>query len=357
MFKKGSLKGILSFMMVLALVLLAVSVIGCGPEEEAQNGEPAPDPEPEKFSWRLQVAYSPGSVEYQLMDVFVDRVRERSEGRLDIQYFSGGTLIPVDDMLTATGKGTIEAILATGLYWTGVIPVANIEAGLPFLYSGDINKAKELIYEGGLIDIFREAYAEHNVYLLGLHSWSGYPPLKSAKPVRTLADLEGLKVRIIGGFAELLDLKGASTTWIPAGELYMALKLGTVDAVGYSVDAIRGMGLKEVMNYLIMPPLADHAFGHILINTDAWNALPEDLQKIVREAEEELSLLIYRQFAGEWQVVIDMAEELGYEVITLPDADVEKLKQAAVEVWDNAAAKDDFSARAIRLVKDFYGID
>lgn len=336
----------------LVILMMSLFIVACPPAVE-------PDPvlpEPEKVTWRMIVAYAPGSIEYRAMDEFAARIYDRSEGMFEIEYFSGGVIVPVLETLTAVGRGTVEGMIATGAYWRGKIPVGDVELGLPFAFSGPLEQVEELIYEHGLIEIFREAYAEHNAYLVGVHSWSGYPALKSRVPIRTLADFRGVKARAIGAFAPLLVRAGATSVWIPGPELYMALKLGTIDVAGYSIDAVRGKKFYEVMDYLIMPPLAEHSFGHIIVNMDAWNALPDHLKEIFREAEEEYSLLVYREFAMEWAVAIDVAEALGYEVITLPPADVAQFRQWAMEIWDELAARDARSARAIEIIKDFYGI-
>jgi TRAP-type mannitol/chloroaromatic compound transport system substrate-binding protein len=315
----------------------------------------------EIFRWRLQVAYAPGTVEYEAMSIFVDRIREKSEGRLIIEYFPGGALVPILDQMTHVGKGTIEAGLACGLYWPGIIPVATVESGMPFQYSGPWEEVLYLLHEfedGRLMEIYREAYAKHNVYLVGLHTWLGYPPMKSAIPIRTIADLEGAKVRVIGEFATLMAKAGAGTMWIPAGELYMALALGTVDIAMYSVDGVIGLGLHEVMNYLILPTLAQHATGHIKVNMDAWNALPEDLRQIFREAEQYIGRVIYEGFREMWEETIARADELAYEVIWLPDEEVEKLRRLAIEhVWPAVAARDELASEAISLIKRFYEIE
>jgi len=57
-----------------------------------------------------------------------------------------------------------------------------------------------------------------------------------------------------------------------------------------------------------------------------------------------------------WTAIIQQAAPLGYEVLTMPDSEVEKMKQIGAEQWEDYAVKDDYCARAIRIAKDFYGI-
>lgn len=333
---------------VIAALLLPVILAACA--------APAP-PGPEKLTWRIQCAYPPGDISHDQLTVFADRVYERTEGRLKIDIFSADAIVPVDNMLPALGKGVFEMLHASGGYWEGIIPVGALDSGIPFQYRGfgTLENITELFYEAGLIEIFREAYAEHNAYYLGFDSYHAYPVIGSTVPIRSIEDFKGLKVRGFGPWLEFFGKLGASTVWLPGPELYMAVKLGTIDVVTWSIDLIISMKLHEVIDYLILPPLADHAVSHILVNMDSWEALPDDIKQVVTEVQHEYGTLVYSLYDAEWKTVLGMGEALGYEVITLPDADVKEMEQLSLPMWDEFAAKDDYSARAIALLKDFYG--
>jgi len=322
---------------------------------------PAPAPAPvvgeEKFTWTLQSAYPWGDYSMDCLPKFAARVGELSGGRLKIDTLPGGSIVPVDETLTALGAGVFEVTTSSGGYWEGDIPVGSIEEGLPFLYRGfGTLEQLDAIMAYGLTDLYREVYAEWNAYYIGHFSYHAYPAIMSKIPIRSLGDWEGVKIRAYGPWMDFFGRLGANPTWMPGAELYMAMKLGTIDVATYDCFGPIGFKLHEVMNYLILPPFADHAISNMLVNMDAWNALPEDLKQIFYEAYQEYAVETYYGYDEYWAAIVQQASALGYEVLTLPDSDVEKMKLIAAEQWEDYAAKDDYSARAIRLAKDFYGI-
>lgn len=333
----------------LALVLsLSVLMAACA--------APAPEAE-EKFTWTLQSAYPWGDYSMDCLPKFAARVGELSGGRLKIDCLPGGSIVPVDETLSALGKGVFEITTSSGGYWEGDIPVGSIEEGLPFLYRG-FGKLDELdaIMASGLTDLYREVYAEWDAYYIGHFSYHAYPCIMSKLPIRSLDDWKGVKIRAYGPWMDFLGRLGANATWMPGAELYMAMKLGTIDVATYDCFGPIGFKLHEVMDYLIMPPFADHAISNMLVNMDAWNALPEDLKQVFYEAYEEYAVETYFGYDEYWTSDINQAAALGYEVITLPDSDVDIMKEIAAVQWEDYAVKDDYCARAVRIAKDFYGI-
>jgi len=314
-----------------------------------------------KINWRLQCAYAAADIEYIVLKPFLAKFHERAKGRMEIKTFTGGTIVPEDQQLTACGKGVIEISHASGGYWRGMIPVGDVEFGLPYLYSGDLEKVTNLIYkykDGAIIKTLREAYAKFGVYHLGVHTVGPTYFLMSTKPIRSIADYKGKKIRISGSYMDMVKLLGASPTWLPGGEIYMALKLGTIDAAGWSAEAIRGYKWYEVAKYLILPTMNDHIFSQFLINTKAWKALPDDLKKIFEDTYHEVYIpTLYGEYMKEWDLVYAEQEKMGLEICRLPDADVAKIKKIAVDtIWKKAAAKDAYSAKVLQLIKDYYGI-
>lgn len=337
---------------VIMALLFSAMAVGC----------PAPAPPPvEEFTWRHQCAYGTADCEYITLEPFTKAIYEKTGGRLDIKYFPGEAIVPTEELLSATAEGVVDVCHAAGGYWKGIVPIANIEQGLPYFYRGHgtLDTWKELIYELGLADLFREGYAEQGVYYVGSHSYDSYPIVVSAVPIHTLADYEGLKIRASGAPSDVFAHFGASVTWMPGAELYMALKLGTMDAVTWSCEGLIGYKWYEVANYLIRPEMLDHSNSHFLVNMDSWNALPEDIQEIYMAAYHDIYIpQLYLLYMAEWKMIYTMEGILPYEIITLPDEDVAKMQKFAIEeMWDVEAAKGPLCAEAIRIGKAFYGID
>lgn len=309
------------------------------------------------FKWRVQSAFSRGDFSADLLPSFAEEVKKKSDGRLQLSTFYAGDLVPTEDTLTATTRGVIEMSQGCGALWQGVEPILGLVAGAPFMYKGTLEEVEALIEKTGLYSQFAAAYDRQNCHLLGIHTYGPYPAIVSNKPIRGLSDFKGLKVRAILANADLMKELGAAPGYIPGGEIYMALKLGTFDAATYSIDAIRGFKWHEVIKYYLLPYWTDYYFGEIIVNKKAWESLPPDLQKILEEAMVNFGNANKEIYEKEKQTILDMQKELGYEVVTLPDDDVAKIRQIALEkVWPNEAKKNEELGKAYKSIMEYLKI-
>ena len=339
---------------VIATLLLPVILAACA--------APAPTG-PEKVTWRHQCAYDTADKEYIALGNFFDAITLATGGNFDIESFPGETIVPTEELLSATAEGVVEVCHAAGGYWKGVVPVANIEQGLPGQYTGTLEEWHELQYDYApdgrtLEDIYREAYAKQGVFHLGGHSYNGYPSIFSTVPIRTLSDYEGIIVRVSGAPGKVFEALGASVTWLPGAELYMALKLGTIDVACWSCEGLIGYKWYEICKYVINPPMSMHSTSHFIINQDAWDALPDEYKGIYETAYHDIYIpQLYAHYQAEWDKIYSMAEPLGYEIIELSDADVAEMTRIAMEeIWVEEAAKAPECKEALDIIKSYYGI-
>ena len=309
------------------------------------------------FKWRIQSAFARGDFSADLLPSFAEEVKEKSNGRLIITPFYAGDLVPSDDTFKATSQGIIEMSQACGVLWSGEEPILGLQFGLPFGFKGSLEEVQALVDKTGLFELWSKAYARKNCYLLGVHTYGPYPAIASNKPIRTVSDFKGLKVRAILDVADIMKELGAAPGYVPGGEIYMAMKLGTFDAATYSVDAIRGFKWHEVMKYYILPYWIDWYFGDVIINMDAWNQLPDDLKQILKEAMVNFGNNNKEVYTKELSIVVDQAKKLGYEVITMPDEEFKKIRQIAIEKsWPAWAEKCAECREAIKAIKEFQGV-
>ncbi len=309
------------------------------------------------YRWRAQSAFSRGDFSAELLPEFAAEVKKLSNGRLLIQTLFAGDLVPSDDTFKATSQGIIEMSQTCGVLWSGEEPILGLEFGLPFGFKGSLEDVENLIKETGLYKLWAKAYDRKNVHLLGIHTYGPYPAIASNKPVRSLNDFKGLKVRAILEIADLMKELGASPVYVPGGEIYMSLKLGVFDAATYSIDAIRGFKLNEVIKYYILPYWSDWYFGDVIINNDAWNELPDDLKQVLVKAMAKYGKLVEKAYVDELKIIINQADKLGYEVIKLPKEDVAKIRQIAIDkIWPAYAKKCPDCAVAIEAIKKYHGV-
>jgi TRAP-type mannitol/chloroaromatic compound transport system substrate-binding protein len=334
----------------LTLVLaMSLIVIGCPPVEPVEVPEPEPVP---IFNWRAQSIYPSGFTGFEINQRFVDRIRELSGGRLNIILHPIGAIVPAFESFDAVSDRVIEMHLKTPLWWGGIEPVMPIFTGLPagLKYGHQIDS---WFWNQGGIEIAREAYARHNIYFVGPLAF-GRPPLgaeilHSRIPIRTVEDISGLKVRSAGVGARYFATLGASIVTVPGPEIYTALMLGTVEAAEYLGAATNWeYGLHEVAPYVILPGLhARTMVDDVAVNMDAWKELPADLQAILEAVTREFSQVMANEFELRDHEAIRKMEEFGIEIIEWSPAEVTKATSMAMRLWEELAARDPLSAKAV----------
>lgn len=352
--KKGLIALIVSSLLVVTFAALPL-ISACALSVTPGPTTPAAG---EKITWRHQCAYDASDKEYIALDTFFKAIEVGTAGNFVNQPFPGETIVPTDELLSATAEGVVEVGHAAGGYWKGIVPVANIEQGLPTMYRGTLEEWHELMYEHGLLEIYRDAYAKEGVFYVGGHSYDSYPVVMSAVEIRTLSDYDGLKVRASGAPGDVFAALGSSVTWLPGAELYMALKLGTLDVITWSCEGLIGYKFYEVADYVIRPEMSNHSLSHFLVNQDAWDALPDNYKDIYIGAYHEVYIPnLYSLYMSEWEKILQLEETLPYEIVTLSDADVAEMQRIAMEViWEDEAAKAPECKQALDIVKAYYGI-
>ena len=309
------------------------------------------------YRWKIQSAYPRGDVSMELLKDFADDVKEKSNKKLLIKVFADPELVPAEQLFDGTGHGVLDMLQGLGAMWAGVVPVGEVEFGLPYAYRTEgksfkesANELRDFFYQSGMVELLRKEYAKHGLYWLDMHSY-GPNVILSRKPIESCKDLSGLKVTVEGSLNDFFNELGAAGAILSGTETYMALKLGTVDAAQWDVSAITALKWYEVAPYWIKGGENHQSFGHILVNLKKWNALPDDLKQVLRDGAKAY----WDQLVELYDAELKKAEALvkaGKIKVSVLDAECQKAhEKAALEVWDGVAARDPANAEAIALIK------
>lgn len=280
---------------------------------------------------------------------FAACVRDASGGRMDIQVFGGGVLLPVTDTLDAVRDGIVQMAMIWPGYWAGKNPVFALAGSRP----GDpIRSFSESFYRAErLHDIVAAAYEREGVTSLGAFDFGPAEILNSNVEVRGLADFRGKRVRAAGIGAAFYNTLGASAVTLTGAEIYQALQLGTVDMAEFNDWMVnREMGFHEVTRYVIEPAMHTGAVDDkdLLVNPTAWNGLAADLQAIVlacRDRARYLSSIAYG-------IGNDRARQAwlddGVQIIELPEADVAEGRLIGARVMLDFASRNPQAADFVK---------
>lgn len=277
-----------------------------------------------------------------------DTIKDKSDGKVRMQYFRGGELVQSDQFVDAAARGTIDIAYGVGSYWPGQVDVANVEAGLPGAWVS-ADEAREVFKE--LDPILAEAYKEKGVTLLG-HGYGSNYDLLTKKPISGIEDLKGMKIRATGQMAKVLNSFDINTVFLPAEELYIGLSTGVIDGILYG-GPIEYEQLKfdEVAtHYTYLNFLNPGWIETIIVNDKVWDRMSEENRKIVHDAVLQYADDIHNWLEEGNQKVAD--ESTTFKFSSLPEADSLALAQAAQTVWKEEAAKSERAAKAVEIITE-----
>ena len=333
--------------------LLKVGVAGAAAAALAAIPETSHSQKPAEFKFRLQSFLGPGWKEWEeMLPRYAKRVKEMSAGRIEITLYPPAALIPTFELLDGVGRKVVEMGYGAQLYWKGFFPFTEWSWGIPFAFDV-VDHYDYLWWEAGMINLVREAFATKNVFFMAPIYSDEWGSTICRKPIRTLKDFKGLKIRSGGIGAEIWKANGAGIARLPGEELYTGISTGVIDGANWgSPYGNIATKLHEVAKHYTLPSLIQYDMEDMFINMDAWKSLPKDLQ--------ESFLLATRVFALERAsystilscLALDTMKKAGVTIYNLPKEDIEKMKNQTWELVDKLAGKDDYTKRCLKIIRD-----
>ncbi len=317
---------------VLALVLAGIMLIACcacgqtnsNNTSNGNKGNEAPAVTPVVF--KVGHTANDGQPLDNGLDLLAQEVEKRTEGRVKIEVFPGSTLGSDTEMRDMVEKGTID------MCSFGYTTVGNWykALGLPQMLF-NLKNEKELL--GIIKGAWGEKYynepllKEHGIRVLD--QWPQGPRLlMSKRPVRTLEDLNGLKLRTPAGIPvreESWSKLGAMTLSLALSDAFTSISTGVCDAVELPIDYLASYHFEEQLKYLTM---TRHIIisNALLINEDSWKKVSEADQKIFMECVEEAGAAVANELASLSTSIQDDFKKAGVEIIELTDEELAKFR-------------------------------
>ena len=299
----------------------------------------------EKFRWRMTTAFPPGLPFYQSgpgsAEWIVKAIDELTDGRLKIKLFAAGELVKWNGGFDAVTGGTVEANSAVAYYWSGKAPALQYFGTVPFGMTFQGQNA--WYYHGGGLELWNEIYNDFGV--IGMPAGNSGVQMTGwfKKPVNSLSDFKGLKMRIPGLGGKIYKEIGVNVKSLGGGEIFPALERGVIDAaewVGPVQD--RRLGLqKAASNYYSTGWHEPSTTTELLISKKAFDGLPSDIQGIVRHVARSANITAHTSAeALNGDALDDLVQNYGVVVRQLPTDVIDELRIKTVEVLEAGAAAD-----------------
>lgn len=263
---------------------------------------------------------------------FAKKVKERSNGRVEVEIFHSAQLFGGKEELGALERGDIDLASPLDTYNTGLIPALGISS-MPFMWPNPDAIQKTL--DAGLFNLgINQALEKRNVKVLNVAAGGPYQIYGKGFSVRKPADLKGKKIAVSGTAAsKAMELIGAAPTSMSSSDLYVALQRGTIDATSRPLLTGIGRKLYEVLDNVTIVNMS-YFTTFLAINMKTWNKLPPDLQKVVQDAANERSAEQVKMLNQYLADAKPLFEKNGVNYYVAPAGELKAFKDVVAPVYD-----------------------
>ena len=250
-------------------------------------------------------------------------IEKRTEGRVKITVFPGGTLTPADKCYDGVVKGISDIGMSVMGYTRGKFPLTEV-IDLPLGYKNGLSATR-------LINQYFQKFQPkefEEVKVLYFHA-HGPGILHTKKPVAKLEELKGLRIRSTGLSAKVVTALGGTPAAMPMGETYDALKRGMADGSMAPIESLEGWKWGEVVKSTTESFGAAYSTGFfVVMNKEKWSALPAETQKTIESVNQE-----WIEKTGKIWDEIDKSgkaftQKLGNRIVSLPAGENKKWEDA-----------------------------
>jgi TRAP-type mannitol/chloroaromatic compound transport system substrate-binding protein len=310
-----------------ALVTLAVMIVLAFTLMPAQAQQP--------IKWKAQTMWQTQETPHKSFEDLCKRIKTMTNGRLEIEVFPAGALVPVFESLDALQGGVIQAMQTVPVYWAGKNPAfaALGELTLAWRHPWEVDA---FMYHKGGLEMLRKLYKPFNVYTIGIMTF-GIESWPSKKPIAKMEDFKGIKIREPQGMeAEFMAKAGASVVVLPGGEVYSALDKGVIDATNWgSVSMNDKMGFHQVAPYFTYPGFHSLTVCDFTVKQSEWDKLPNDIKAILTTAAREWNWDTIQRIIIEDMKVASEAKSKGKTPVAWSESEKAKAFDLVYTIWQN----------------------
>jgi TRAP-type mannitol/chloroaromatic compound transport system substrate-binding protein len=338
------------------------TLAACGKKEEAASpastsSAPAVAVRDSPTVLKMQGSWGAKDIFNEMAEEYVKRVNEMAGGRLRIDYLVGGSVVKPFEVMDAVNKGVLDAGHSVPVYWYGKSKVASLFGSGP-INGCDAQQTLAWIYRGGGLEMYWELLKKLDLDVVGFFAMPmpTQPLGWFKKPIKSAADIKGLKYRTVGLAADLMQEMGAKVTQLPGGEIIPAMERGVIDAFEFNnPTSDMRFGAQDVAKYYMMGSFHQAMeFFEIIFNRQRYESLPKDLQAILRYGVEASS-------ASNWWTGIDNYSRDLQELITKHKINVlrtpKSVFEAQLKAWDTLTRRlsdeDPFFKKIVESQRDW----
>ena len=237
---------------------------------------------------RIQSHQSPETSQGRLIQQFVKNIHTASNGEIEIEMFYSAAVVKSAETFDAAQTGILDCDMTNGSYQTGKNPAFQFVADTMGGYDTPTQYLAWVNHGGGREQI-NELYSQYGMSFIGAQV-GGQESLNSTRPLRGVADLKNFKFRSPPGMeSEIFASLGAKPIVMDFTEVFTALESGIVDGADASTLAVNtSIGIYDIAKHATFPGFHSMSSDQLACNTEVWNKLPQNHQRIVEMAHKTL---------------------------------------------------------------------
>ena len=291
--------------------------------------------------WRLTSSF-PAALDaiYGGAETFSRAVSDATDGKFRVEIHPAGEIASPLDGFDAVSKGSIDCAQTALQYHWGEEPALALATSVPF--GMNAREQNAFFREGGGTDLFNELLVTRNLFALPAGNTGCQMGGWFRKELRSAADLKGLKYRISGLSAKVMQKLGCEPVAAPRADLAADLKSGQLDAVAwvspYDDERLDLTGVAP--NYYYPGWFQGSMAIHLVFNLGKWNALPKAYQAIVRGAAEIANVQMQAKYDAQNPAALKRLVAAGARLHAFPGDVMEAAWKAAIDTYSEAGAAD-----------------
>lgn len=313
---------------LITFLLLVLISTGCGSNDEEQ-----------RYSWPLATASPEDTVTQIFAEKFAEETYRLSEGKMKIQVYPNSTLGGDRDLLETCADGDIPFIVQnTAPQVSFMSDLAVFD--LPCVFDS-LDDCRKKIDDPKFHTLISDVYTNGGYHLLGMAD-QGFRVMSTNKPITTIDDFKGLKIRTMENSYHLAfwNALGANPTPMSFSEVYIGLQQHTIDAQENPYEVIVSNRLYEQQDYVVETNHLPHLIS-LIVNDEFFQNLPKEDQDIMTEAATIATEYARKQSDTRISDKIRTIEESGTEIVTLSDETRSDIQKASEGVY--TSIKDQIS--------------
>ncbi|WP_221931974.1 C4-dicarboxylate ABC transporter [Paracoccus sp. M683] len=325
--------------------------LGAGAAAASTLAAPAVLAQGAPIKWRLQ-SYSGAPLGAHVIKPQIEAFNAAANGEMEIELYYADQLVPTADLFRALQNGTLDAVQSDEATMASPVDISVFGGYFPFAtrYSLDV---PALFNYYGLNEIWAEAYGEvDNVTWLSSGAWDPLHIFTVDKPIRSLADMKGLRVFGVPTAGKFLSRYGLIPVTIPWDNVEVAMQTGELDGVAWcGFTEAYEVGWADVCNYALTNSVTGAWFGSYFANTASWEKVPPHLQQLFRITIDQSHY--YRNvwyWGGEAKLRVE-GEKM--ELTSLPEEEWAQVTKDAEGFWDEVAGSSERAGRVVQAFKDY----